>query len=67
MILDSLDLIESDLANFKDQDQNEVTMQKRLKNLNLKLNGIHMPKKLLLKLTHCIQILEHGLNIEERD
>ena len=50
MILDSLDLIESDLANFKDQDQNEVTYAKRLKKLKSKIEWNTHAKKIIAKI-----------------
>ena len=50
MILDSLDLIENDLANFKDQDQNEVTYAKKIKKIESKIEWNTHAKKIIAKI-----------------
>ena len=50
MILDSLDLIESDLANFTDQDQSEATYAKKIKKIESKIEWNTHAKKIIAKI-----------------
>ena len=50
MILDSLDLIESDVANFIDQDENEATYAKKIKKIESKIEWNTHAKKIIAKI-----------------
>ena len=62
LILESINLIQNNKANFIDQKEANATYAKRLRKMKQKLIGMKMQKKLLQKLTHCIQIQVVGLN-----
>ena len=50
MILDTLDLIESDVANFIDQDENEATYAKKIKKIESKIEWNTHAKKIIAKI-----------------
>ena len=50
MILKSLDLIESDVANFTDQDENEATYAKKIKKIESKIEWNTHAKKIIAKI-----------------
>ena len=62
LILESINLIQNNKANFIDQKEANATYAKKIEKNEAKINWNEDAKKLLQKLTHCIQIQVVGLN-----